>query len=130
MKVLSVPYKSLDNSSLGILCLDSCIFRLAIGEKMCSQPMSIDFYMLLLFEAEAGFHAVDLVSYKVSRGTFLMVRPGQVQQWDNQNWPLNHVGYSGPPFLPNRNYLAAPYLSNQWVHGQLIAISMKHNTSW
>lgn len=45
-------------------------------------PERPDFYLLILIHAGSGKHMVDFIDHTLKPGTLLLVRPGQVQQWN------------------------------------------------
>jgi AraC-like DNA-binding protein len=79
--------------------MDTDFVRQLMSPRHFLGPQRIDFYQLLLFTAGQGIHTVDLVRYPVSRGTLIMVRPGQVQEWDSVNWPSAKMLLVDPSFL-------------------------------
>lgn len=46
-----------------------------------AQPERIEFHLLMLVTAGHGLHTVDFESHKLSAGTLINVRPGQMQRW-------------------------------------------------
>lgn len=81
-------------------------------------PQRPDFYQLLLFIAGSGAHTVDMVRFPVSRGTIIMVRPGQVQEWDTSDWPMAKMLLFHPSFLmpcgPESGEPSLLALSEEW----------------
>jgi AraC-like DNA-binding protein len=85
--VRSVAYPDWDNTGLGVQCLDTEAIRHHFSREYLVDPRRADFHVVLLFVGDSGFHSVDSTRYAVSRGSLLLVRPGQVQEWDTVNWP-------------------------------------------
>ena len=68
-------------AALGIEPMRLSVLRAKVSPELFAQPEHIDFYMLMLVTSGRGVHTVDFVAWPLSPGTFVFVRPGQVQQW-------------------------------------------------
>lgn len=101
-EIKRVTYQDPVQKDLDIQCFDTDFIRDYMSPEHFLGPQRLDFHLLLLFTAGRGIHTVDTVRYLVSRGTLLTVRPGQIQEWDNINWPHAKMLTFKPSFLPSR----------------------------
>lgn len=68
-------------NALGVECMALSDLMRRVPSRVMRLPERLHFYMLLLITAGTGSHMVDFVESVLSPGTFVFVRPGQVQQW-------------------------------------------------
>jgi AraC-like DNA-binding protein len=71
--------KLLDSIGLEVITMDK--LRNKLSKSELSRPERIDFYILMYVIAGTGVHTVDFVTYNLEKGTLVVVRPGQLQQW-------------------------------------------------
>jgi AraC-like DNA-binding protein len=65
----------------------------------------LEFYMLLLVTEGEGRHKVDFIEYKLKPGSFVFVRPGQIQEWDDFLMLEGEVVLIDPQSLPHDDLL-------------------------
>lgn len=68
-------------TALGIECLTLAELRRRVPQERLLAPERVDFCMLLLVTQGSGAHMVDFVQAPLQPGSLVVVRPGQVQQW-------------------------------------------------
>jgi AraC-like DNA-binding protein len=68
-------------AGLGVEWMTLAELRRRVPPERLVMPERLDFYMLLLITHGVGEHMVDFVQSPLSPGSFVFVRPGQVQQW-------------------------------------------------
>ena len=67
----------------------------------------LEFYMLLLVTEGEGRHKVDFIESKLKPGSFVFVRPGQVQEWDDFLTLEGEVVLIDPQSLPHDDLLSS-----------------------
>ncbi|MFW1678640.1 AraC family transcriptional regulator [Pontibacter sp. JAM-7] len=75
--------------------------------KLPSGPERVEFYMLMLVTAGQGRHKVDFVDYSLRPGSLLLVRPGQVQEWQLNASLAAEIILVDPASLPHGELLWA-----------------------
>jgi AraC-like DNA-binding protein len=98
-RIKRVAYRNPTREGLGIVVVDTAFAREDMSLRHFLGPQRLDFYQLLLFTSGSGFHTVDLVRYPVSPGVLIIVRPGQIQEWDSVDWPSAKMLLFHPSFL-------------------------------
>lgn len=93
---------------LGIEPIDFASLR----DKLPQYPERVEFFMLLLVTAGTGMHRVDFVDYPLESGSFLFVRPGQVQEWCDFRDIQAEVILVDPTSLPHDEILRSKYLDS------------------
>lgn len=68
-------------TALGIECLTLAELRRRVPPERLLAPERVDFCVLLLVTQGTGAHMVDFVLAPLQPGSLVVVRPGQVQQW-------------------------------------------------
>ncbi len=68
-------------SKLGVEVLSFSYLCGRTSARALRRPERVHFYMIMFVTAGRGLHTVDSVTSRISRGCFVVVRPGQVQQW-------------------------------------------------
>jgi AraC-like DNA-binding protein len=67
-------------SNVGVEVLTFAELRRRAG-PLLSAPQRVDFHHLIFAQEGTTTHMVDFVEHKLTPGSVLLVRPGQVQQW-------------------------------------------------
>ena len=67
-------------SNVGVEVLDFGELRRRAGPLLAA-PQRVDFHHLMFARQGTTMHMVDFVEHKLTPGSVLLVRPGQVQQW-------------------------------------------------
>jgi len=80
-----IPEVHFDNPRLakvGVEAMTLRELRQRAGARLLSTPQRVDFHHLLLVQEGRSRHMVDFVEHALQPGSVLLVRPGQVQQWN------------------------------------------------
>lgn len=84
--MLETQFDNARLAHLGIECMTLSELRRRVSSDRLLLPERLDFYMLLLVLKGQGSHSVDFVRGQLRVGSLVFVRPGQVQQWgDNES---------------------------------------------
>jgi AraC-like DNA-binding protein len=99
---------------VGVEVMDVAGVRARAGASLRA-PERVDFLMLLLVQDGRGHHRVDFVEHALRAGDVVMVRPGQVQQWQLSGTLQGQLVLVSPEAL-------APSIARAGVDMQLLAI--------
>lgn len=70
-----------------------------------SYPERIEFYLLMLVTAGEGSHQIDFQTFSLSKGSLVLVKPGQVQAWTGVKNLSAEVVLFEPTALPDRQWM-------------------------
>jgi AraC-like DNA-binding protein len=88
------------------------------------KPHKHNFYILLLFTAGSGTHAIDIQSYSVEAGAFFFLAPGQVHSWQLSEDCEGHILFFSTEFysfgFPSKNLLHYPFFSASEMPSRLL----------
>jgi AraC-like DNA-binding protein len=99
MNNLPIKQTAFNNERISALGIEPIRFH-DLLPKLEKGTERVEFYMLILVTGGEGSHRVDFIDYKVSKGTLLFVRPGQVQEWGDYSRLEGDVVLIDPQSLP------------------------------
>lgn len=102
-------------NALGIEVVSLEELRKKIPEQSLVQPERVEFFMLMYVTSGKGSHAVDFHRWSVAKGSLIIVRPGQVQQWQANSNYLAQIILIEPSVLPYLGELSSVRESNLLV---------------
>ncbi|MFH9552810.1 helix-turn-helix domain-containing protein [Streptomyces sp. NPDC017435] len=80
-EILEIPFAAPAGTPAGIEVMSLAELRRRVCERTLAQPRRPDFHHLLTLTTGALRHTVDFDAHMLRPGSWLWVRPGQVQQW-------------------------------------------------
>jgi len=80
-EIPEIPFAAPAGTPAGIEAMSLAELRRRIPEDALTRPQRPDFHHLVTLTAGDLWHTVDFTGYALRPGSWLWVRPGQVQQW-------------------------------------------------
>ncbi len=111
--ITAVSYPGQLPGHTDVTVIDTQTARRTMATAHFLEPQRLDFNQLLLFTRGRGTHTVDLLRYPVGPGSLVLVKSGQVQEWDN----VHHLFAKMLLFRPF--LLATEHREHECIHCRL-----------
>lgn len=107
VEILDLAYQAPPGTPAGVEVLSLAELRERAPEGLLARPQRLDFHQIVAVDSGSAAHTVDFVGHRLTAGSVLWVRPGQVQRFGDVAAVEGTVVLVQPGFLPPGTSVAA-----------------------